>query len=75
MESRIFTEGRKGFEGGVTAKKYEAITRCPNRTASRERQQQAEACWTWVKRAFIPPMHIAGPPHTSRRACAMMNSG
>jgi Fic family protein len=36
MVSRVFTEGRKGFEGGMTTRKYEAITKCPNRTASRD---------------------------------------
>ena len=36
LVSRVFAEGRKGFEGGITTKKYEAITRCPNRTASRD---------------------------------------
>jgi len=36
MVSRVFAEGRKGFEGGITTKKYEAITQCPNRTASRD---------------------------------------
>lgn len=36
MVSRVFAEGRKGFEGGITTKKYEAITKCPNRTASRD---------------------------------------
>jgi Fic family protein len=36
MVSRVLAEGRKGFEGGITTKKYEAITRCPNRTASRD---------------------------------------
>jgi len=36
MVSRVFAEGRKGFEGGITTKKYQAITRCPNRTASRD---------------------------------------
>ncbi len=36
MVARVFAEGRKGFEGGITTKKYEAITRCPNRTASRD---------------------------------------
>jgi Fic family protein len=33
---RVLAEGRKGFEGGITTKKYEAITKCPNRTASRD---------------------------------------
>jgi len=36
MVWRIFVEGRKGFEGGITTRKYEAITRCSNRTASRD---------------------------------------
>lgn len=36
MVSRVFAEGRKGFEGGITTKKYEAVTKCPNRTASRD---------------------------------------
>lgn len=36
MVSRVFAEGRKGFEGGITTRKYEAITRCSNRTASRD---------------------------------------
>ncbi len=33
--ARVFAEGRKGFEGGITTRKYEAITKCSNRTASR----------------------------------------
>jgi len=36
MVSRVFAEGRKGFEGGITTRKYEAIAKCPNRTASRD---------------------------------------
>ncbi len=36
MVSRIFKEGRKGFEGGISTKKYESITQCSNRTASRD---------------------------------------
>ncbi|MET0009408.1 MAG: Fic family protein [Candidatus Thiodiazotropha sp. 6PLUC9] len=36
MVSRVFAEGRKGFEGGITTRKYETITKCPNRTASRD---------------------------------------
>jgi len=36
MVSRIFNEGRKGFDGGITTKKYEIITKCSNRTASRD---------------------------------------
>ena len=36
MVSRVFAEGRKGFEGGITTRKYEVITKCPNRTASRD---------------------------------------
>ncbi len=36
MVFRVFAEGRKGFEGGITTRKYETITKCPNRTASRD---------------------------------------
>ena len=36
MILRVFAEGRKGFEGGITTRKYEIITKCPNRTASRD---------------------------------------
>ena len=36
MVSRVFAEGRKGFEVGITTKKYETIAKCPNRTASRD---------------------------------------
>ena len=36
MVFRVFAEGRKGFEGGITTRKYEIITKCPNRTASRD---------------------------------------
>ena len=36
MVSRVFAEGGAGFKGGITTKKYEAITKCPNRTASRD---------------------------------------
>ena len=36
MVARVFAEGRTGFEGGITTKKYAAITKCPNRTASRD---------------------------------------
>ncbi|MEJ1368381.1 MAG: Fic family protein [Candidatus Sedimenticola sp. (ex Thyasira tokunagai)] len=33
---RIFSEGRKGFEGGLTTKKYQAITKCSRATAFRD---------------------------------------
>lgn len=36
MVARVFAEGRRGFEGGISTKKYEVITRCANRTASRD---------------------------------------
>lgn len=36
MVSRVFAEGRASFEGGITTRKYVAITKCPNRTASRD---------------------------------------
>lgn len=34
--ARIYAEGTKGFEGGLSTKKYEIIAECPNRTASRD---------------------------------------
>jgi Fic family protein len=34
--ARIFAEGRKGFKGGMSTKKYMSITKCANRTASRD---------------------------------------
>ena len=33
---RMFREGRRGFAGGMTAKKYMAITKCPPATATRD---------------------------------------
>lgn len=36
MIARVFAEGRQGFKGGISTKKYETITKCPNRTASRD---------------------------------------
>ncbi|MCD8517283.1 MAG: Fic family protein [Burkholderiaceae bacterium] len=36
MVTRVFAEGRQGSKGGITTKKYETITKCPNRTASRD---------------------------------------
>lgn len=36
MVSRVLAEDRKGFEGGITTRKHEAITRCSNRTANRD---------------------------------------
>ena len=32
----MFDDGQKGFDGAITTGKYEAITKCPNRTASRD---------------------------------------
>ncbi len=34
MGSRVFAEGRKRFEGGITTRKYQAVTKCPYRTTS-----------------------------------------
>ncbi|MET0118146.1 MAG: Fic family protein [Sedimenticola sp.] len=34
--ARVFEEGRKGFEGGISTRKYVAIAKCPSRTASRD---------------------------------------
>lgn len=53
MVSRIFAEGRKGFEGGITTRKYQAITRCPNRTASRDLSDL-------VAKGIISPLPGAG---------------
>ena len=36
MVARIFAEGRKGLDGGISTHKYESITKCSNRTASRD---------------------------------------
>lgn len=36
LVSRVFAEGRKGFAGGITTRKYAAISKCSNRTASRD---------------------------------------
>ncbi len=36
LVARVFSEGRKGFEGGISTHKYESITKCSNRTASRD---------------------------------------
>lgn len=36
LVARVFAEGRTGFEGGITTRKYEIICKCPNRTASRD---------------------------------------
>lgn len=33
---RMFREGRAGFKGGMSAKKYRAITKCPATTATRD---------------------------------------
>ncbi|MCA1778190.1 MAG: Fic family protein [Xanthomonadaceae bacterium] len=57
MVSRVFAEGRKGFEGGITTRKYEAITRCPNRTASRDLSDLV------AKRIIIP---LRGGGRTTR---------
>ena len=42
MVERIFQEGRKGFKGGISTRKYEQITKCPNRTASRDLAEMLE---------------------------------
>jgi hypothetical protein len=34
--SRVFAEGRKGFEGETITRKYEAISKCPSRMAARD---------------------------------------
>lgn len=57
MVSRVFAEGRKGFEGGITTKKYESIAKCPNRTASRDLSDL-------VAKGIITP--LAGGGRTTR---------
>ncbi|MEA3642548.1 MAG: Fic family protein [Lamprobacter sp.] len=36
MVSRVFAEGTKGFEGGISTRKYEAICKCSRATAYRD---------------------------------------
>jgi len=62
MVSRVFAEGRKGFEGGITTRKYEAITKCPNRTASRDLSDLV------AKGAIVP---LAGGGRTTRYELAI----
>lgn len=61
MARRVFAEGRKGFAGGITTRKYAAITRCPNRTASRDLSDL-------VARGIITP--LPGGGRTTRYALA-----
>ncbi|QYZ65255.1 MAG: hypothetical protein OI74_16835 [Gammaproteobacteria bacterium (ex Lamellibrachia satsuma)] len=65
MVSRVFAEGRKGFEGGITTKKYEAITKCPNRTASRDLSDL-------VAKGIITP--LPGGGRTTRYELAIVES-
>jgi len=53
MVARIFSEGTKGFEGGISTKKYQAITKCPNRTASRDLSDL-------LKKGIIKSIHKGG---------------
>ncbi|MET0106566.1 MAG: Fic family protein, partial [Sedimenticola sp.] len=66
MVSRVFAEGRKGFEGGITTRKYEAITKCPNRTASRDLSDLV------AKGAIIP---LPGGGRTTRYELNVAESG
>ena len=36
MVARVFAEGIKGFEGGITTRKYQAVTKCSRATAFRD---------------------------------------
>ncbi|MEW8535131.1 MAG: Fic family protein [Candidatus Thiodiazotropha endolucinida] len=63
MVSRVFAEGRKGFEGGITTRKYEAITKCPNRTASRDLSDLV------AKRIIVP---LPGGGRTTRYELAVV---
>lgn len=49
MVSRVFAEGRKGFEGGITTRKHDVITKCSNRTTSRDLSDLV------AKGVIIPP--------------------
>jgi len=62
MVSRVFAEGRKGFDGGITTKKYETIAKCPNRTASRDLSDL-------VAKGIIIP--LSGGGRTTRYELAM----
>lgn len=66
MVSRVFAEGRKGFEGGISTKKYETINRCPNRTASRDLSDLVE------KRVIIP---LPGGGRTTRYELSTVKPG
>ena len=66
MVSRIFAEGRTGFEGGITTRKYEAITRCSNRTASRDLSDLV------AKGVIIP---LPGGGRTTRYALTKVEPG
>jgi len=63
MVRRVFAEGRKGFEGGISTKKYEAITKCPNRTASRDLSDLA------AKGVIVP---LPGSGRTTRYELAVV---
>ncbi len=65
MVARVFAEGRKGFEGGISTKKYEVITRCPNRTASRDLADLV------VKGIILP---LPGGGRTTRYELALVES-
>jgi Fic family protein len=66
MVSRVLAEGRKGFEGGITTRKYEAITKCPNRTASRDLSDL-------VAKGIIIP--LPGGGRTTRYELAIVEPG
>ncbi|MDE0155735.1 MAG: DUF4172 domain-containing protein [Gammaproteobacteria bacterium] len=43
MAARVFAEGIKGFEGGITTRKYQAVTKCSRATAFRDLNDMLKA--------------------------------
>ena len=43
MVARVFAEGIKGFEGGITTRKYQAVTKCSRATAFRDLNEMLKA--------------------------------
>jgi Fic family protein len=63
MVARVFAQGRQGFKGGITTKKYEVITKCPNRTASRDLSEL-------LAKGIVTP--LPGGGRTTRYALAVV---
>jgi len=59
--ARMFAEGRKGFEGGMSTKKYMAITDCSNTTATRDLAELRD----------LGAMHVSGKGRGTRYTLAV----